>query len=553
MRKIQVTAESLYKYKKKQFVLLGAEEATMGAYLGKNIEPKIKKEAKEPVPGFWGTLGMKDNSLIDWDGFIEISSYGNDNSNGVTLEEIELIYEANPHLNNKDLKVTERFISFENLHILFPDRFTPDQIPELRLTLMLGQNEGALVYYQFNEGDNSEGDAIEYIQPQKTEGFETNKRDRLNYYIPVLPDYKIEEGDEENSFRLSRKTTKETFLVKILTFIRTQSETSKDSVDTASKIVMKVAKKLNIYHEHKLLLFDAEENDFKTANSGMIDQNKLTLFVIHGTFGDTKGSFSALYGDNKNWFKQRLKNYGGKYEQIIAFDHPTVFYDAQGNIDKLFEMLGDDFRFSKPVDVIGTSQGGLLTQYLANLPQNKSKITVGKAALVASANGVDYFTAGRNISKFLSIMKSIFKTTSRQTAAIICSIAQHSADFFLDQPGCQLMTPGNSVLVNILNNTPSGETTYLPVIDDFTKELVEKEPLLKRWAAIGIDLLTQTIMGKYNDWVVRTKNQWLIPKQYCYYPNYDPNIFVDRIIPAIHGKCIGKEAAQDEIRIFFEG
>ena len=189
-------------------------------------------------------------------------------------------------------------------------------------------------------------------------------------------------------------------------------------------------------------------------------------------------------------------------------------------------------------------------QYLANYNANSTKIPVGKAALVASANGVDYFTTGHHIAKFLTVMKHIFKASGRKGAAFIAGIASQSAKFFLNQPGCQVMTPGNKALTSIMNNTPvSDDTCYFPVIDDFDKHSqVDKMKCLFRMLSV----IVYPIMGRYNDLVVRTENQFIIHKEYCCIPNYNVKKFKDHMHSSLHGKALEIYDVKGDIRLFLE-
>jgi predicted TIM-barrel fold metal-dependent hydrolase len=564
MRIIQLDTKAFLASKEeKKFIILGSEEAAKPDYVNKMVMPKINRETKDPVPGFWGTLGFSDDKSIDWSGHIEISGDGNDSFQGVVEEEVKLIKTCFPELNDVPSGIKERFISFEHIDFSYRDIFTLDDIPHLRLDVMLGTDEGALVFYQ-SDRINNEDSSIEYILPQATPDNNVNDRDRLTYIFDIIPQYKTEPIPAiPGMYRLT--TTKEVkpFIVKVLIFKRSFGEKDKGTMKNSKELLIGVENRLRknitkvITKEHVLLVYNCTTNSFDHADSHNINADKKTLFLMHGTFGSTQTSFGALYGDEGKWLKDISEETAKMhYEQIIAFDHPTVFNGAEENTYALFgifDSLGID-KFTKEVDFIGTSQGGVIIQYLANLDQ--ARIKVGKAALVASANGVGYFTAGGYISKFLTVLKYVFKYTGMELQAIITAFAQHSVDFLLKQPGFEIMTPGNEKLDSIINTAPfRKETLYLPIIDDYDESLVEEEErkvvrFFKRIGANSIDSIAKTMLGEENDWVVGTKNQFIVPCDHCAIPNYNPGKYREYKIPAIHGTCVKKPKAQEKLKGF---
>ncbi|MBI9067256.1 MAG: hypothetical protein JEZ09_08185 [Salinivirgaceae bacterium] len=536
-------------FEKEQPILLGHESIEETPLIKSVIEPKLKKEFKTKIPGFWGYITPAGDTPLNWAGEITCSRNGNDNSKGVTLEEIRLIHQANPHLAEENLKVTEHFISFQNAELGFPEEFSLDDIPRFNLSIMLNSDEGALVYYQYHDELDEENDAISYILPEPTNEDHSFDRDRLNYIVESLPPGIIQEnsGNTEKPFRISKDKNRIKFVIKVLTYFRGQEKTSHNTVLSQLKNLVPDVIQSKFEKDTRLLLYKRSASDFQEVNGEGVDTTKKTLLLIHGTFGTTEASFKALYKSSE-WLNHLLDD--ESYDQILGFDHPTAFKDAEENIMALFSYFGDKI-FEKPVDLIGTSQGGLLAQYLANYKENNNPFTVGKIAIVASANGVDYLTTATNLAKLLGILKSLAKKSGKPVAALIASLAQHSFKYIVKLPGLDLMKPGSTRLNYILDNTPiNPNTVYLPVIDDFTKQLVKDEKLIKRWAALGLDLLTRIIMGKHNDWVVRTKNQYLVPKAFCEIPNYNPDKYETHIIPAIHGRCLSTSKAKENIKQF---
>ena len=189
-----------------RFLPLGLEKADDLSRAAKN---KIRHARRGSVDAVWGTIGMADNSPPIWKGAIHFSRAGSRSSTprrsgNATMEEIGHVYEGRSEAVNADrdkAKVLERFISFEDLTFAdLPDTFSLEEIPKLRLTLMLDGDEGALVFIQHVPKDKPEkargkekllefpeyrdwgryvkpmlerpddGSAVEYVQPQPTPG-----------------------------------------------------------------------------------------------------------------------------------------------------------------------------------------------------------------------------------------------------------------------------------------------------------------------------------------------------------------------------------------------
>ncbi len=230
----------------------------------------------------WGTLGMADDSAPKWKGVVKFSGNGCMESNprkssNATVEEIKLIYDGRSNDINSDKRskiVKERFISFENIQFKeFPDLFSIDEIPSVRLTLFVKPGEGALVYYQHTApngerkfGTKAEQSDIEYILPRPTKLNDCSLRDRLTYHILILPQKKVIENGDGRFIQTGSKRN-EKFVVKILTFKRENSESET------------IIKKLYYHvfgHTYKLLLWKPDNFNFEVADSSEINRDKKT-------------------------------------------------------------------------------------------------------------------------------------------------------------------------------------------------------------------------------------------------------------------------------------
>lgn len=549
MNTIELIPKNFIKYGKrkarKRFLLIGSDSIKHRKFLRRIIIPKLKKQYNAKVPGFWATLGFADGTLKNWTGSIDVSEYGNDSVKGLGKNLIRYLRDFFEL--NEESGIVERFVSFEKSQFKFPDgEFHSDQIPKLRLTIMLDANETALVYYQHKDSETGE-EFPEFIMPEPTAGNTINNRDRLTYYFNALSDKQLDSVNrKKNIIRLSEKQLIDQFKIKVLTFKR------KEFVDTNEFVNFIKSKvyKGNKNDTHTLLKFNPNENTFSKVVADEIDAELKTLLLIHGTFATTEQSFASLYTNGNYWLKNLMLKENNTYKQIIAFDHPTITDDAEMNIGTLFYMLGENFKFKKDVDIIASSQGGLLAQYLASISNEDTKIPVGKVVLVSSANGVDYFKTGEHIAKFLTVMMHSLEASGKIFAAFIVALATQSADYFLKLPGSVMMTPGSDKLKSILEAVPSNKNTlFFLVITDFDKHSNIQSGFLKIVFKF-LSLLVYPIMGKYNDLVVRTKNQYQIHKDFCCIKDYNPNQFKSHIISALHGNALESDSVKQKISDF---
>ncbi len=539
----------------KKFILLRSEKADKDEQFLKEFAiPKIiNKENANNIPGVWGTLGYKSNKPIDWLGNLKCSNEGNDEFDEDTelYKEIEYLKYMYPDINVKR-EVKEKVIDLRNLEIKVPTIFEMDDVPELRMDIFLDEDEGALAFYQLRRHNATEKH-IDFIQPQATVN-NTTKRDRLSYHFSVIPKKAIEQAyGIPGKFTLSNENSPNDFIVKVLVFKRKFKEgiVPKDSKQIIEMLENDIEKRSNnlFAKKHRLLKFYRKKRFLRPRKPAFkrvrkkedIDSTKKTLFLIHGTFASTKGSFGKAY----SWIEDLVED--GTYEQVLAFDHPTLFDDAEENVLELYKRFAklDVQEFTHPVDLIGTSQGGLIAQFMANYPNSYMKI--GKVALVASANGVDYLTFGKNLTKGLKLLRKVFRKFGMGQAVLISALLQHSINWVINRKGLKLMTPGSDKLNEIMFNTPiNPKTRYLPVIGNFSASSTAGDILEG-----GIDL----ILGKDNDWVVNTKNQFLVPSAYCALPEYNPGKYREYAVTnknALHGRLIQDEDVQSELENFFE-
>ncbi|MCH2213582.1 MAG: amidohydrolase [Flavobacteriales bacterium] len=547
MRTVKLDAISfLASPEEKKFILLRNEKADRDInFLSNYAIPKIlDRDSANDIQGVWGTLGYFSDEPIDWLGNFKISNDGNQdfNKESELYKEIQYIKYMYPDLDEtRDIK--EKVIDLRNLNFEFPRIFENDEVPKLRMDVFLDHDEGALVFYQLRR-HNAKEKHIEFIQPQPTIG-NSLQRDRLSYHFNIIPKKIIEVSEEvPTKYVLSDENSADDFIVKVLIFKRKLE--SKKIPQNSDEIIGQLEEDIErrsgnlLAKKHRLLIFDRKKNKFRKVNGRrLIDPTKKTLFLIHGTFASTKGSFGDVY----DWIRSLLDEM--MYEQILGYDHPTLFDDAEENtieLYKLFRKYGVS-SFTKTVDVIGTSQGGLIAQYMANL--KGEYMSIGKVALLASG-AVDYLTFANNLSKGLKLMRKVFGALGIGQVALISGLLQHSIDWVISRKGLNMLRPGSESLNQIIYSTPISEKTkYLPIGGNYSN----KEGLrgiLER----SIDF----ILGNDNDWVVSTKNQLLVPSAYCAIPNYHPGKYRKYAVTnenAKHGKLITDEEVQDDLEDFF--
>ncbi len=507
------------------------------------IKNKLAKSDKTFNEKIWGTLGNFDKSRINWQGELQHSMNGNFESEGITQELKQTLIEATGtnDLNLADIK--ERYISFDKVN--FPEDLSGEK--SLRLTLFLNPGEGAVVYYQHFDMDESDPDKgshkgfdYDFILPEATRNaaglidFNTYNRDRLSYEIDIIPKEIMTDNDDPELIKKLR------FVVKILTFER-KATSNENIIERTEEKVFGSDKK------YKLMVFNTDEDAFRKVEKDKydIDPAKKTLFLIHGTFSDTANSYEAILKE-KNGEPSLLKQYldgNNKHKQIIAFNHQTMFDDAEENAEHLMKALNDydpGFTFTKRLDLIGTSRGALVAKYLAiEYEKNSginSKIPVDKIITVSGANGCGYLTKGKNYIN--AILKILNKGSIVQK--ILVSIAQLSVAYITSRSGLDLMKPGSSRLTYILDYKPvqGSITDVLTLSADFqvvkSKKIGKK---IKNFALRIGDRIVQTMLGKQHDFVIGTIEQQIAK------PFPPVHLQDNKLFNAIHGQVLGKPGA----------
>jgi|GEM_PF-1203430 len=524
-----------------RFIVLGDVEKMNG--LDKSLVTKkiLSKADKNKLDGIWGTLGWK-SGADTMDLQVENSKLGNrdaDKRDHITADIVNGLAQINPEIKDIATDVLERYITIDtsNASIDWKAMTHFSDFPELRLDLFVEDREGAMVYYYLQHKNNFGllNDASveeEFIQCQKTDDNFSTNRDRLTYYFKAIPpyDYSV---NEDGCISWSDDLDETNFIVKIVTFSRNTGDPKKLLGEFFDKKLLRTITsdgftpatyELFGKDKNKLLIYDSNVKSssvgasdkkrydmrgafWKVSGEHPIDPGKKTLLLLHGTFSNTLNTFEGLvkYNNGSSELEEFLAN--SEYEQVIAFDHPTISADAHQNICDFKNALGL-VAFAKPIGILAASRGCLVAQAIgadATLP-----LIVDKCLMFSPANGVGYFDAGELVAKGLKQLKRL---NTGEPEWFIFALLQFSADYFLAQPGCKQMTFGSDELMSVVNsNLADQNSKFIAVVNDWEKYLIEEK--VKRLLVRGSDMAVRCILGKMHDFVVGTKGQKNLPKAY---------------------------------------
>lgn len=538
MAKLNIQEALQTRESRQQFLYLGDEDFINTAVGSAFVTQKINKLHAGFQEKFWGTLGNFDNSRIQWSGELLHSSEGQFESEGITRELKEDLIKALGTTELKTYQIRERYISFDGVY--FPEDLRENRA--LRLTLFLNPNEGALVYYQIYDNDETDPDRgshkgfdYDFIQPEATKNeaglidFNVDKRDRLSYQIDLLPRFLPTEAGAEELVR-------NRFVVKVLTFLR-------EAASAESIIERSEARLFKTEERYRLLVFNRDSDAFEAPNpvSNPLFADRLTLFLIHGTFVNTEASYEALLRRTEgkvSLLKRYLESEGTPHTQAIAFDHPTLFDDAAENCQRLMKALETyerGFVFLKKVDVIGTSRGALVAKYLAMaFEQNNGsnpRVPVDKIVTISGANGCGYLSKGKF---FINTLLKMLKKGSPAQLALV-NMAQLSVKYLSTRAGLELMTPDSVRLNSILTYKAlaNSSVSVLPISADFEVERAAK--LGKKLAAFFLrlgDKAVQQLLGSEHDFVIGTREQQM-PQPFAL-----ARVKGNKVFNAVHGRVL---------------
>ncbi len=481
-----------------------ADRLTMGAL------DRIAHRSAGPTREVWGTLGPWDEqSPRGWKGTLRLSNHGNEYSTPTvsgpeTVALINSVHRTTAMPVHE--RVIERFVDLSELEFAAcAQAYKLSEQPSLRLTLFVRPDEGALVYLQ--HGPLGE-EGADFIAPQTTgPDHSCSRRDRLHYRIPMLLSGGVVSVDQTASGELHIATASGQgglpphTVLKVLTFQRENSP----SYEVLRRALSRLGR-----DKHKLWRWNLQQGIWEPAAAPSVKPSAKTLLFLHGTFSSTSGSFAPL-AESGTWsWLENVAIARQRYQQVLAFDHDTLLEDLATNAQQLKLAAGGGF--TRPLDVVTHSRGGLLAKHLAIYEPG---LEIERAAMTACANGVGYMRSIRNVSRFLSIMRRFLRLTT--AGDMVVALAQHSVEFVANLPGLKVMTPDSDELRAVLRvPMPAGrtQTAFLPITGDYDRGLVEQERFFKRFALNGLDLIIKAILGSQHDWVVGSSNQGIVAGGY---------------------------------------
>lgn len=528
----------------KRFLILGDANKIAQHTDERKLKKIVRRDQKKKLDGIWGTLGWKRKKNFNVK--ITNSSNGNTSHNrrdSLTREIVREISKFNPEVSNRGDGLVERYINFDaaEFDIDWSRIKNYKDIPELRLDLFVDQREGAMVYYYHVSKRklrqlNDQGATEQFIQCEATDDKFTTQRDRLTYYFKVLPPMKYE-VTEKGEIIWGKQKRSTTFTIKLVTFKRRGGNPEEQMDAFFSKENLKLiasSKGASVTYslfgakKNGLLIYDpsikrssvatSKKNRFtmqgffhRVDKTHPIDHSKKTLLLIHGTFSSTLGTFEDILKPSTGGsvLEQLMKQKG--YEQVLAFDHPTISADAFKNVTVLKKLLGKK-RFAQPVSLLSASRGCIVSQVIGS--DKGVPFTVGKSLMFSPANGVGYFQLGEHVASGLKYAR---KLTPGMPATYIFALLQYSAKYFLNQPGCQQMTFGSKQLKDVLKSPLTDPSSkYTAVINDWDKKLIPGLTFVGiriSWK-VPVDAAIKLVLGKKHDWVVGQEGQMNLPPKY---------------------------------------
>lgn len=483
---------------------------------------KLKTSKEEEV---WGTVGFADDSPFDLKGEIKFSEKGNLASVGATGKIVSELKTFYPSI-NEQTKLIERYINFDHVEFDLADAMDLESLRNLRLTVFLEPHESVVAYYEHHKkGNHADSEAeIEFILQEKE-----REIDRATFIFNILPPYEIDLDDEAtNLIRTTHTKTTTSFTIKILVFeIVHQSQegllkTSFQNINIFNKsITERIGDRKYALLQFSSLFSSVPENGggFIPINENDIDVSLKTLLLLHGTISNTHKSFRGLLERRIEYmgksFLQVLLD-EGIYDQILAFDHPTITEDAEENVLKLLTHFLPNTSFGlNKLDVMACSRGAILAECLSGIKEAKGKLEINKVLMVAPANGVNYFSLSGMMAPaqmnaaFISVLRLI--SGGGSMGKVVLVLAQLSVQFLASLPGFDQMKPGSNRLNKILDLEPNNyQTVYKCVVADWSISH-SKGSLFKRSGAFLLDRVIALILGKEHDWVVGCTSQRISP------------------------------------------
>lgn len=245
------------------------------------------------------------------------------------------------------------------------------------------------------------------------------------------------------------------------------------------------------------------------------------LLLIHGTFSNNDNLLNQILKPDFTAGREFLDWAGHSYDQVLAFDHPTLSRSPMLNARE----LDSHFRESRAhVDVICHSRGGLVTRWWLEA-FDRAGPDLRRAVFVGSPlNGTGLAAPPRlrasislllNLSRMLGVASSAFLPVATGLFQVISSITRFAAKTpAID--AAVAMIPGLAAMSRVKNNFELLElrrdvnvrNRYFTVRSNFESEQVGWQ-FWKHFRSFGEkakDKLTDIVFEGHNDLVVDTSS-----------------------------------------------
>ncbi|MDR3373816.1 MAG: CHAT domain-containing protein [Ancalomicrobiaceae bacterium] len=257
------------------------------------------------------------------------------------------------------------------------------------------------------------------------------------------------------------------------------------------------------------------------------------LFIIHGTFSTTLGSFGAL--GTLPAGVDFLKKAHAQYDAVLGFDHATLSATPDANAEAIVKALaGLGLPAGTRIDMVGYSRGGLIARRLAEglIAARLPDLKVGRVVFVGSTNGGTTLARPENWKTLIDFSTNLAAAAAQGLTfagqAVAATVLEESVktiggfvqcvvdDAIVDKsvPGLAAMVPGNPFIAG-LDSAAAPSVALAPVYyalgASFDTKLFRADGgvppprgLTEKFVLALADFATDALMKASNDLVVPT-------------------------------------------------
>ncbi len=205
-----------------------------------------------------------------------------------------------------------------------------------------------------------------------------------------------------------------------------------------------------------------------------------------------------------------ISDFGGRYDAVLAYNHPTLSADPLQNASALLSQIPDDVQLH--VDLIAHSRGGLVVRSLVELIDQRPCMRVRRLLTCGSPHAgtalAEYERWDRLASIGLTAASWLLTATGAAAPlAFVPKLLEYllraGAQFVLDLPGAAALIPGSDFLNRL--NVPAATAVadrvpYAAVVSAFDPAHIAQRSFREALQALA----AQAFMGTPNDLVVPT-------------------------------------------------